>query len=302
MRIAFRDALSRRILDNPLVVLLAGDVGYRVLEPLRDDLGDRFINTGVAEQNMIGVAAALASDGMEPWVYSIAPFIYARPFEQIRNDVCLHRAPVRLVANGGGFAYGSMGATHHAIEDYGVMCSLNGMHCIVPAFDPDIADIVSIMGSANGPSYLRLGLDEAPAGFDVPRYSPWRLLHKGNSARTVVAIGPLAGAMLRAVEDLPADDQPDVWALCELPVSASPPPDAFLQNVEAGALWVVEEHVPNGSAGHMLLAWLAEHDVWPQAYRHFTAGYRSGRYGSQNWHRSENGLDAASLRRALLEM
>ena len=87
-------------------------------------MGERFINAGVAEQNMVSVAAGLAKAGLRPWVYSIAPFLYARAFEQIRNDVCLHGMPVILVGNGGGYGYGVMGSTHHAIEDYGVLLSL----------------------------------------------------------------------------------------------------------------------------------------------------------------------------------
>ena len=108
-------------------VFLTGDLGYRALEPLRDVLGTRFINAGVAEQNMVSVAAGLARQGLRPWAYSIAPFIFARPFEQIRNDVCLHGLPVVLVGNGGGYGYGVMGSTHHALEDYGSLLTLSGM-------------------------------------------------------------------------------------------------------------------------------------------------------------------------------
>src|SRR3954447_24215130 len=119
-------------------VFLTGDLGYRALEPLREAMGKRFINAGVAEQNMVTVAAGLAREGLRPWVYSIAPFLYARPFEQIRNDVCLHRLPVALVGNGGGYAYGVMGATHHALEDYGALLGLPGLRAYVPAFDADL--------------------------------------------------------------------------------------------------------------------------------------------------------------------
>src|SRR6476646_2241587 len=101
-----RDAFCRGLLEavpDPRFVFLTGDLGYKALEPLRDALGKRFINAGVAEQNMVSVAAGLAQQGFVPWVYSIAPFVYARPFEQIRNDVCLHNLPVVLVGNGGGY-------------------------------------------------------------------------------------------------------------------------------------------------------------------------------------------------------
>ena len=84
-------------------------------------MGERFINAGVAEQNMVGGGGGLAQNGPASLGYSIAPFLYARAFEQIRNDVCLHNLPVVLVGNGGGYGYGVMGSTHHALEDYGVL-------------------------------------------------------------------------------------------------------------------------------------------------------------------------------------
>src|SRR5438874_6912423 len=130
---------------RPEFVFLTGDLGYKALEPLRDALGRRFINAGVAEQNMVTVAAGLAKAGLRPWAYSIAPFLYARPFEQIRNDVCLHNLPVMLVGNGGGYAYGVMGATHHALEDYGTLLTLPNLRALVPAFDPDVTALVERM-------------------------------------------------------------------------------------------------------------------------------------------------------------
>ena len=101
MRKELCDALCARA-EDPTTVFLTGDLGFMALEPLQEALGQRFINAGVAEQNMITVAAAMAKDGWRPWCYSIAPFCFARPFEQIRNDVCLHDLPVKLLGNGGG--------------------------------------------------------------------------------------------------------------------------------------------------------------------------------------------------------
>ena len=92
---------------------------------------------------MVSVAAGLARSGLRPWVYSIAPFIYARPFEQIRNDVCLHDLPVRLVGNGGGYGYGVMGGTHHALEDYGALLCLQHMRAFVPAFGADLGPMIA---------------------------------------------------------------------------------------------------------------------------------------------------------------
>jgi transketolase len=111
MRQQLCDALVSRSV-NPDMVFLTGDLGFMALEPLQQGMQARFINAGVAEQNMVSVAAAMAREGLDPWVYSIAPFCYARPFEQIRNDVAFHNLPVKLIGNGGGYGYGVMGPTH----------------------------------------------------------------------------------------------------------------------------------------------------------------------------------------------
>jgi len=117
---------------------------------------------------MVSVAAGMAAVGGKSWVYSIAPFCYARPFEQIRNDVCLNRLPVRLVGNGGGYAYGSMGATHHALEDYGVLLTLPALRAYVPAFDADVAPMVRAIAERDAPAYLRLGRSDAGDESAVP--------------------------------------------------------------------------------------------------------------------------------------
>ena len=122
---------------------------------------------------MVSVAAGLARQGLRPWVYSIAPFVYARPFEQIRNDVCLHRLPVVLVGNGGGYGYGVMGSTHHALEDYGVLLTLSGLQAFIPAFDSDLATLIPSLCESQQPSYLRLGLGEQPRTWTAPPFGPW---------------------------------------------------------------------------------------------------------------------------------
>lgn len=144
MRRAFCEGLLQEHAREELM-FLTGDLGFQALEPLRSALGKRFLNAGVAEQNMVSVAAGLARQGFRPWLYSIAPFLYARAFEQIRNDVCLHRLPVVLVGNGGGYGYGVMGSTHHALEDYGILLTLNGMDAMIPAFDNDLISLIPLM-------------------------------------------------------------------------------------------------------------------------------------------------------------
>src|SRR5450830_913541 len=201
MRKQLSDALVARSKDGKMA-FLTGDLGFMALEPLQLALADRFINAGVSEQNMISVSAAMAREGFETWVYSIASFCYARPFEQIRNDICFHGLPVKLIGNGGGYGYGVMGPTHHAIEDYGILLALPSMSAYIPVFDEDIEAVIPRIGDDTGPAYLRLGRGEAPKDFAIPAYAPWRQLTSGNGM-TVIVVGPLAGTYLASVQELP---------------------------------------------------------------------------------------------------
>jgi transketolase len=285
--------------SRPELVFLTGDLGFMALEPLRDALGPRFLNAGVAEQNMVSVAAGLAKTGLRPWIYSIAPFLYARPFEQIRNDVCLHDVPVVLVGNGGGYAYGVMGPTHHGLEDYGALLCLPHLRAFIPAFDADVFAVVDRLFSWPHPAYLRLGVSEEPRDMTLPTYAPWRKLLDGQGP-TVVVVGPLGGGILRAARELPEPRRPDLWLLSELPCDNLPP--EFLDDLQrSDSVLVVEEHVAHGGAGQMLAHRLLIAGRVPRCFRHRAArGYPSGRYGSQQFHRQESGLDPPSIVAALL--
>lgn len=283
--------------SDPGFVFLTGDLGFGALEPLQEALGTRFINAGIAEQNMVSVAAGLARAGLKPWAYSIAPFVYARPFEQIRNDVCLHHLPVRLVGNGGGYAYGVMGSTHHALEDYGSLLCLPHMRAFVPAFGADVPQMIAQLASADYPAYLRLGRCEKPKDSALPAYAPWRCLLPGGGP-TMVAVGPLAGSLWAEFSAMPEDTRPSLWALSELPVDPETMPAAFLADLQAsGHLFVVEEHTAANGAGQMLAHRLLEMGEAPAQFTHRCAlGYLSRTYGSQAFHRAECGLDAPAIR------
>jgi transketolase len=293
MRNAFCQALVEAASRSDFV-FLTGDLGYKALEPLREAMGARFINAGVAEQNMVSVAAGLARAGLRPWVYSIAPFIYARPFEQIRNDVCLHHLPVVLVGNGGGYGYGVMGATHHALEDYGALLCLPHMRAYVPAFDVDVKTMTYDLFSVRQPAYLRLGLSEEPKDSEIPPYDSWRKLQAGPGWVIVVA-GSLAGGLWGALRELGGSRRPSLWLISELPIDRLP--DAFRVDLDRSRrLLVVEEHVANGGVAQRLATLLLESGLAPERFASRSAqGYVTGRYGSQKFHRRECGLDAASI-------
>jgi transketolase len=299
MRKQFCDAMVQRGAD-PKMVFLTGDLGFMALEPLEQALGERFINAGVSEQNMISVAAALSRTGLEAWAYSIAPFCTARPFEQIRNDVALHELPVKIVGNGGGYGYGVMGPTHHAIEDYGTLLALNAMRACIPAFDQDVEAAVQLVGDAHAPFYLRLGRGEPPAGYAPPPFAPWRQITHG-SGPVVAVVGPLGGTFIAAMQALPEAARPNLWFVGVLPLEHSPVPEALLaQLASPGALMVVEEHVARGSFGGELMLHLAARGLAPGRFAHLCArAARYERYGSQTWLRQQSGLDPASVMTAL---
>ncbi len=295
MRQQFCDALVARS-TNPSMLFLTGDLGFMALEPLQKAMGERFINAGVAEQNMITVSAALARQGFEVWVYSIAPFCYARPFEQVRNDIAFHGLPVKLVGNGGGYGYGVMGPTHHAIEDYGVLLCLPNMSVYVPVFDEDIGAVVGRAGETGRPSYLRLGRGEKPTGYTVPDYAPWRQLTKGRGP-VVVAVGPLAGVYIEPFEQLSPDSRPNLWAVAELPIEQNPVPPALLEQIsQSPGLCVAEEHVRRGSFGAELALFIVEQGIGVRKFRHlFARAHHFDRYGSQGFLRRMAAIDADSM-------
>ena len=162
-----RDAFVAELYDQRAVdsniICLAGDIGYRVFDKFRSDFPGAFLNTGIAEQNMIGMAAGLSSNGFIPVVYTIIPFLTMRAFEQIRVDLCMHNRKVLLVGVGGGFSYGNLGPTHHALEDVALMSSLPNMEVIVPRDPLRTREAVQkTIHKVAGPSYIRLAKNGEP--------------------------------------------------------------------------------------------------------------------------------------------
>jgi transketolase len=295
MRDSFATAMINLVSD-PRFVFLTGDLGFGALEKLRDCAGNRFINAAVAEQNMISVAAGLANRGLRPWAYSIAPFVYARAFEQIRNDICLHNLPVTVVGNGGGYGYGVMGATHHAIEDYAVLGALQNMRIFVPAFKQDIGDCVAAIMKHSGPAYLRLGRCELPNEVEPPRYAPWRLLSEGNSGVMIVC-GPVVATIMKSIQQIDITKRPALWLISEFESNAFTLSKELLAFIsENRRVTVVEEHVVCGGIGTLVAAELLKSGISLESFKICNAkGYPSGLYGSQNFHRKECGLDGSVL-------
>lgn len=157
MRTAFFQTLEELADSDNRIVLMVGDLGFGAVEGWAKRFPARFVNAGVAEQNMTGLAAGMALYGKTVFTYSIANFPTLRSLEQIRNDICYHRANVKIVAVGGGFAYGPLGMSHHAIEDLGVMRMLPELLVVAPGDPAEARAATQALAKYEGPCYLRLG-------------------------------------------------------------------------------------------------------------------------------------------------
>lgn len=162
MRNAFADELTKMGNDDPRVVMLSGDIGNKLFDKFRAAHGSRFLNCGVAEQNMMGVAAGMAMSGLRPIAYTITPFITTRCLEQIRVDVCYQEAPVVIVAVGAGLSYAGLGPTHHSCEDISFLRSIPNMVVICPADAWEVRAAMRAALAQDKPVYIRMGKKGEP--------------------------------------------------------------------------------------------------------------------------------------------
>jgi len=157
MREAFINTVTELAAEDDKIFLLTGDLGFSVLEKFREKFPDRFLNIGVAEANMVGVASGLALSGKLVFIYSIVPFATMRCFEQIRNDVCMQNLDIKIVGIGGGLVYGSAGPTHHSIIDIALMRALPNMTVVCPGDPIEVVFTIKESVKYKGPMYIRLG-------------------------------------------------------------------------------------------------------------------------------------------------
>jgi len=192
MRNAFIDELVLLARKNKNIVLVVGDLGYNVVEPFANEFPDRFINAGVAEQNMTGLAAGLASEGFHVFTYSIANFPTFRCAEQIRNDIDYHNLPVTIVTVGGGLSYGNLGYSHHAIQDYALMRSMPNMLIAAPGDPMETRACLRYLVENPQPSYLRIGkAGEFNFHNEVPQVEPgvWLKVKSGENSNCILSTG-----------------------------------------------------------------------------------------------------------------
>ncbi len=248
MRNSFVSALTELAAKDERVVLLTGDLGFKLWDDFRERFPDRWYNAGIAEANMVSVAAGLALGGMRPFVYSIATFATYRCFEQIRLDLCYHNLPVVVVGVGGGLSYAKLGPTHHATEDVACMAALPNMTVWCPCDPLQVRDCVAVAPAVGGPLYLRLGKNGEPT---LPAFDP-PVLRYGTDV-CILATGPIAKVALDAAELL-AHEGISAWV--EACVVVKPlPAERLRPHAERFRLvCTLEEHVQAGGFGEAVWA------------------------------------------------
>ena len=298
MRKEFSNIIEKYIHENKNSVFITGDLGYAALENVQATAKERFINAGVAEQNMIGVAAGLAYKGYETFTYSIAPFTVYRCLEQIKIDVCIHSLPVYIVGNGGGYGYGIMGATHHAIEDIACLSAMPNITCWIPAFKEDVAYCISKITHQKKPAYLRLGLAK-PYPQQITISSINKVISSKAPKVTIVALGPIIHNVLDAVVN---NNSVDVFTILAIPVVELS--EELKESIRhSQKLIVVEEHVERGGLAEHLLSMLAKLSLNKIDFISLHAkGYPNKLYGDQAFHQKESGLDAEHIKAQINKM
>lgn len=291
MRTAFIEQLIVEARRNPRIFLVVGDLGYSVIEPFQAEFPDRFLNAGVAEQNMTGMAAGLASEGFHVFTYSIGNFPTLRCLEQIRNDVCYHNFPVTVVAVGAGMAYGNMGYSHHCVQDIACLRGMPNLTLLSPADPGETVACVEWLSKNPGPSYLRLGKAGEPKihSQSVTLEGPVRVVDRGGRI-AIVATGSVLSEAVSASAFLASEGiHSDVYSMIRLaPVG----PQDFGRFNSYQYIVTVEEHVGPGGLGELIRSGI-RNGVAVESLS-VTAGTVSS-VGTQSVLRKLAGLDASAL-------
>lgn len=292
MRGAFFRALMEAAEQDERINLVVGDLGFGVVEPFAQRFPDRFLNVGVAEQNMTGIAVGMALSGKTVFTYSIANFPILRCLEQIRNDVCYHKADVKIVSVGGGFAYGALGMTHHATEDLAIMRALPEMVVVAPGDPVETGAATRALAASHGPCYLRLGRAGEPSlhGTGIPfRLGKAIQIREGRDV-TLISTGGILEMSIQVAELLSSRGiQARVLSMHTVkPLDT----EAVLSAArETKAIVTLEEHSVIGGLGGAVAECLAESGELRVPFKRLgLPSAFSSLVGSQEYLRVQNGL------------
>lgn len=297
MRTAFVETLTRLAAGDDRIFLVTGDLGFGVLTDYAKRFPRQYVNAGVAEQNMTGLACGMALEGHVVFTYSIANFPTLRCLEQLRNDACYHGANVKVVAVGGGFSYGPLGISHHATEDIAILRALPGVSVVVPSSRWEAAGATEGVASTPGVCYLRLdksfGPDAASPGesFQLGRA---RRIREGKDL-TIVVAGGILGEAMTAAATLSGEG-----VECRvLSMHTVKPLDVEALAVavqETGGLLTLEEHTLCGGLGGAVAEACMDEGLSPRRFgRMGLHSEFSSIVGSQEYLRVRYGLDAAAI-------
>jgi transketolase len=262
MRLTFIKTLVELAQTDRRIVLLTADLGYSALEPFKDQLADRFINVGVAEQNMVGIATGLAEAGFIPFVYSIVTFASLRPYEFIRNGPIAHNLPVRIAGVGGGMEYSHNGLTHFGVEDVGVMRTQPGISVFAPADSKQTETILRSTYMLEGPIYYRLGKDDRTTvpglegSFELGKA---QILTEGSDC-LIVSMGAVGNETAAAVIEL---QKSGIAATHVVLANINPAPDeSFTSLLNCYPyIFTVEAHYVSGGLGSLVSEIIAENAI-----------------------------------------
>ena len=303
MRDHFIQRLGELVQQDPNILLITGDLGFGVFDEFRENYPDNFINVGVAEQQMTGLATGLALEGKTTFTYSIANFATLRCLEQIRNDAAYHGANVNVVCIGGGFSYGALGISHHATEDLAILRSIPDITVVAPCGYWETMAATAAIAQEPGTAYLRLdksaGDDSAITAGESFRLGCARTLHPGTDCTIITA-----GGILEEVQKAAAELSSKNIAARVISMHTIKPIDVetvLTAATETNALITVEEHTVNGGLGSAVLEVLADHEQFTRVLRIGLEGGFSSIVGSQQYLRQQYKLDAASIAQRTIE-
>jgi transketolase len=300
MRNAFIDELTRLAEENEKIFLIVGDLGFGVIENFESRFPKQFLNAGVAEQNMMGMAAGLASAGYQVFVYSIGNFPTFRCLEQIRNDVCYEELNVTIVSIGAGLSYGTLGYSHHTIDDIGVMNSLPGMTIYSPADPEETRIALELSLSIKTPKYFRLGKSGEPDIFTSVQsnFPHWTQIIQGQRL-IILTTGAITGEAIKAAEILKSDGIE--ISLCAIPLLKPFTFDkAYVQHFKH--VLVIEEHSISGGLGSLVSEQIALNGISVNLVKLGLPDFVHHEIGSQKYLRSFFNIDAEGIVSKVKEM
>lgn len=302
MRDAFVETLLEEAKKDKNIILITGDLGFGVLDKFQRELPNQFINSGVNEQAMMGMAAGIASTGKRVFVYSIGNFPTLRCLEQIRNDICLMNNSVVVVSVGAGYAYGPQGYTHHALEDIAVMRALTNLEVVIPADPIETKIVTKFLAGSKSPSYLRLGKsNEQNINQTVPVISPGNFneLINGESG-TILFVGSVGRIALIAAGELGRHGIS--VSVASVPFLMSLEKEYLIRASSKGPIVTIEEHSSRGGFGSAVLEFLNAENIVASVGVVASEQRELSRIGDQEFLQTSNGLSAERIVRKFMSL